>query len=79
MANQQYLVAHDYHKYSSGNGFDVTVTTHYGVDVTELWWDGASPPAHRLDFPNAIPPVAVGATNQPYAMPVVQEEGVPVS
>jgi hypothetical protein len=76
---QQFLVAHTYTKYSTGGGFQVTVTHQFGVDVTEMWWDAASPPAHVLQFPNAVPPVPVVAANQPYAMPVVQEEGVPVS
>ncbi|TMC04485.1 MAG: hypothetical protein E6J41_24725 [Chloroflexi bacterium] len=78
MPDQQFLVAHTYHRYSTGDGFHVSVTHQYGIDVTELWRD-ADPNAHRLDFPNAVPPVAVPSTPLPaYVIPVVQEEGVPV-
>jgi hypothetical protein len=74
---QQFLVAHTYRRFSTGGGFPVTVTHEFGVDVTEMWQDGFG--AHVVNFPNAVAPVPVVATNQPYMMPVVQEEGVPVS
>jgi hypothetical protein len=76
--NQQFLVAHTYHRYSTGDGFHVTANHQYGIDVTELWRD-ADPNAHRLDFPNAVPPVSVPSAPLPaYVIPVWQEEGVPV-
>jgi len=76
--NQQFVVAHTYHRYSVGDGFHVTVTHQYGVDVTELWRDSA-PNTHRIDFLDVIPPVDVPALPLPaYVMPVVQEEGVPI-
>jgi hypothetical protein len=77
--NEQFLVAHTYHRYSVGDGFHVTATHQYGVDVTELWQDASPPHPHVLNFPNAIPPVNVPSLPLPaYVMPVVQEEGVPV-
>jgi len=76
--NQQFLVAHTYNRYSTGDGFHVTVTHRYGVDVTEYWRD-ADPNPHVLQFPDAVPPVAVPAQPLPaYTIPIVQEEGVPV-
>jgi hypothetical protein len=78
VADQQLLVAHTYTRYSTGDGFHVTATHHYGVDVTELWRD-SSPNPHRLDFPDVIPPVDVPALPLPaYVMQIVQEEGVPI-
>jgi hypothetical protein len=75
---QQFLVAHTYHSYSTGDGFHVTVSHQFGIDVTEYWRD-ADPHAHRLDFPDAVPPVVVPSAPQPaYVIPVVQEEGVPI-
>jgi len=73
---QQFQVAHTYQRYSAGDGFHVTVTHQFGVDVTEMWRDGFGP--HRVDFLNAVAPVPVIAQNQPYLMPVIQEEGVPI-
>jgi hypothetical protein len=77
MPNQQFAVAHTYHSYSTGGGFHVTVTHRFGVDVSEFWRD-ADPNPHRLDFFDVIPPVDVPSLPQPYVMPIVQEEGVPV-
>lgn len=77
--DQQFLVAHTYQRYSTGDGFHVTVTHQFGVDVTEFWQDSTPPHPHELDFPNVIPPVSVPAQPAPaYVMPVVQEEGVPI-
>jgi len=73
---QQFQVAHTYQRYSTGAGFQVRVTHQFGVDVTEMWQDGVGP--HRVDFLNAVAPVPVIAQNQPYVMPVIQEEGVPI-
>jgi len=79
VTGHQFEVAHTYTRYSTGDGFHVTATHAYGVDVTELWFDADSPPPHKLVFPNVIPPVGVPAVPLPaYVMPVVQEEGVPV-
>jgi hypothetical protein len=75
---QQFLVAHTYRRYSLGDGFHVTATHQYGVDVSELWRD-SDPNPHRLDFFDVVPPVDVPALPLPaYVMPVVQEEGVPI-
>jgi hypothetical protein len=73
---QQFLVAHTYRQYSTAGQFPVVVTHQFGVDVREMWQDAGG--THEVDFPNAVPPVAVGAQNQPYVKQVVQEEGVPV-
>jgi hypothetical protein len=73
---QQFLVAHTYRQYSTAGQFPVVVTHQFGVDVREMWQDAGG--THEVDFPNAVPPVAIGAQNQPYVKQVVQEEGVPV-
>ena len=76
--NQQFLVAHTYNRYSTGDGFHVTATHRYGVDVSEFWRD-SDPQPHELDFPNAVPPVDVPSAPLPaYVIPIVQEEGVPI-
>ena len=75
--NQQFMAAHTYVKYSIGDGFHVTVTHQYGVDVEEFWWDSAG--SHHLTFPDAVAPVNVPSAPQPFfIMPIVQEEGVPI-
>jgi hypothetical protein len=75
---QQFLVAHTYRHYSAGNNnFQVTVTHHFGADVTEMWRDAAGP--HQVDFPQAVAPIPVVPANQPFVKPIVQEEGVPIA
>lgn len=75
--NQQFVAAHTYTRYSIGGGFHVTVNHQYAVDVEEFWWDSAG--SHRVNIPDAVPPVNVPGAPQPFfAMPVVQEEGVPI-
>jgi hypothetical protein len=75
--NQQFVAAHTYRKYSTGDGFHVTVSHQYGVDVDEYWWDSAG--THHVSFQDAVPPVDVPGAPQPFfVMPVVQEEGVPI-
>ena len=77
IANQQFEVAHTYHSYSPPGGFHVTVAHQFGVDVSEFWVDSSG--ANRVDYPDVVPPVTVPALPLPfYAMPIVQEEGVPV-
>jgi hypothetical protein len=78
-ANQQFLVTHTYHKYSTvADGFHVTVRHRYGIRVDEAWLDSAG--SHVVnDIPTGVGPVDVLALPQPYyPMPVIQEEGVPV-
>jgi len=70
------IEAHTYRSYSTGPGFSVTITHHYGADVTELCDDAAG--THSQDFPNAVAPIAVPASPQPHVKPVIQEEGVPI-
>jgi hypothetical protein len=77
VSGQQLATTHTYVRYSAGDGYHVTVTHHFGIDVSEMWRDGAG--AHQINVPNAIPPVAVVPANQPYAKSIIQEEGVPVS
>jgi hypothetical protein len=75
--NQQFLVSHVYHRYSTGAGFPITVVHHYGVDVSEVWTD-TNGQTNRQDFPNAIPDVPVPGDPPVFVKPIVQEEGVPV-
>jgi hypothetical protein len=77
-ATEQFAASHVYTRYSTGDGFHITVTHHYGVDVSEIWTDTNAQTNHA-DFPNAIPDLTVPANPLPfYAKQVVQEEGVPV-
>lgn len=76
VANQQFVASHVYKKYSLGDGFHVTVTHRYGVDVDEFWWDSAG--SHHVTLQNAVPPVDVPGAPQPFVMPILQEEGVPI-
>lgn len=73
-ANQQLATMHTYTSYSTGDGFHVTVTHHYGIDIQEVWVD--SRPGTQHGNPPAIPDVEIPTA--PFAKPVVQEEGVPV-
>jgi hypothetical protein len=74
--DEQFLVAHTYTRYSSGDGFHVTVTHRFGVDVKEFWQDAQNHPG-EADFPGVVT-LDVPTDPPLYAMPVVQEEGVPV-
>jgi hypothetical protein len=75
---QQFAASHSYSRYSTGDGFHITVTHHYGVDVSEVWTD-TNNQTNRQDFPNAIPDLTVPSNPQPFfAKQIVQEEGVPV-
>ena len=76
-AGQQFAASHAYRSYSTGDGFHVTVTHHYGVDVSEVWTDTRN--RSNRAFPPGIPDLTVPANPQPFfAKPIVQEEGVPV-
>lgn len=74
--NQQFLVAHTYSQYSTGDGFHITVTHRFSVDVKEFWQDAQNHPG-EADFPDAAT-LDVPTDPPLFAMPVVQEEGVPV-
>jgi hypothetical protein len=74
--NQQFVASHTYQRYSTGDGFHVTVHHQYGVDVDEYWWDSRGP--NHAFIPDAVPPVDVPGAPQPFAMPIVQEEGIPI-
>jgi hypothetical protein len=67
---------HVYTRYSPAGGFPVTVNHHYVVDVSEFWNDSAG--FHQQDTPGVVPDLVVPGNPQPFLMPIVQEEGVPV-
>jgi hypothetical protein len=71
---QQFLVTHSYARYNTA-GFQVRVTHSYTVDASEMWVDAAGP--HVQDLGNQIT-IPVTAQPQPYIMPILQEEGVPI-
>jgi hypothetical protein len=74
---QQAAASHTYNRYSTGDGFHVTVTHHFGVDVNEVWTDTNNLTNHA-PVPG-IPDLTVPGNPQPFfAKQIVQEEGVPV-
>ena len=62
----QFAIEHTYVKYSTGDGFHVTVHHFYGIDVDEFWFDSAG--SHHVTIDDAVPPVDVPSNPQPSAV-----------
>jgi hypothetical protein len=75
-ANQPFAASHVYNRYSTGDGFHVTVTHYFGVSATEVWTD-TNLQTNRFDFPTQEVPVP-GNPQPFFAKQIVQEEGVPI-